>query len=190
MYSIYKVPFLISSPEFFRFNLLKKNSSLNYYDSENSKTVVFKFFKKNLVCHFNSNFFVFIKDSIFILGSSSLFLSIFLYNFNLLLGLLKSYQSKLYLVGLRYKVEKIFKKSLILKLNFCNKVKWNCSSIRFTKFKKIKNAFLFKTFNYQVFILFLSLIRKFRLPDPYKGNGIRFYKEKIKFKKRKQFGSF
>jgi ribosomal protein L6P/L9E len=49
---------------------------------------------------------------------------------------------------------------------------------------------LFKTFNYQVFILFLSLIRKFRLPDPYKGNGIRFYKEKIKFKKRKQFGSF
>jgi len=104
-------------------------------------------------------------------------------------SLSKKFVSKLYLVGLRFRVDKIFRKSLVLKVNFSHKVKWYCESIFFKKFRKIKNAFYFKTRDSFFHLNFFQTLRRFRFPDVYKGNGIRLYKEKLIFKKRKQFST-
>lgn len=107
-----------------------------------------------------------------------------------MLGISRKFKSRFYLVGLRVRIDKIFKKSILLKLNRCHKVKWFCKQISFLKFRKIKNSFYIRSSDYFLHTAFIFIVRRFKLPDAYKGNGIRFYKEKFKFKKRKQFGVF
>lgn len=156
------------------------------------KSIVLNFFSTRfqIVSFLPRGFYIFGGSQVYSIAYNFYFASLLFFLFNFILGFSKSFKSKLYLIGLRVKIEKIYKKSLILKLNLCHKVKWKCSQSKFLKFKKIKNSFLFKTKDFFLHNSFLFIIRRFKLPDFYKGNGIRFYKEKLKLKKRKQFGAF
>ena len=126
----------------------------------------------------------------YIITNSSLLISSFIFVYNIIIGLIHCLKSKIVLIGLRIRIEKIYKKAIILKLNKAHKIKWKNYNLKFKKAKRIKNSFYFKSKNFFIHTTFLFIIRKFKLPDIYKGNGIRYFKEKLKFKKRKQFGVF
>lgn len=186
--------------KYFLFYLPKKKfefklynfSSFSIVPSDILKSVILNFFSKKLrvVTFLPKGFYIFGQSCLHSVSYNFYFASTIFFLFNIILGFSKFFRSKVYLIGLRVKIEKIYKKSVVMKLNLCHKVKWKCLQSKFLKFRKVKNSFLLKTRDFFIHSSFLFMLRRFKLPDFYKGNGVRFYKEKLRFKKRKQFGSF
>jgi len=63
------------------------------------------------------------KGYMYLINRNLFLITLFFFALNLLLGLVKKLKSRLYLVGLRVRVERIYRRALVLKLNLCHKVK-------------------------------------------------------------------
>jgi hypothetical protein len=78
---------------------------------------------KSLCINMPTGFVVSEKGYMFLINRNVFLITLFFFALNLMLGLVKKFKSRLYLVGLRVRVERIYRKALILKLNLCHKVK-------------------------------------------------------------------
>lgn len=82
------------------------------------------------------------------------------------------------------------KQKLYLKLGHAHLVFFQ--KVSFMLFKKHKRKYALTIYSTNKFLLsnFIYILRRFRPPNIYTGNGVLFLKEKIKFKPRKKWGVF
>jgi len=193
-YFISKSPFVFGEGKL-SFGKNKKNISPKTYPNALKgfgQGIFLTIFIYNKVIFLSKNFIqgysYYDDNSLFVISKNNFFLSFIIHTFAMICGYLKKFRARLTLYGLRIRIEKIFKKGLVLKLNLAHKVKWYSKFFRFKKLRKIKNSFIVFSKDHQIHNIFLYILRRFKAPDPYRGNGIKFYKEKLLFKKRKQFG--
>jgi len=104
--------------------------------------------------------------------------------FNMIKGVYSGYQMELQLVGIGYRAA-IENNKLILKLGNSHNVIYNIPSNIFITVEDntlIKINGVDKEFVTQV----AANIRSFKIPEPYKGRGIKYLNEIIKYKKKRK----
>lgn len=102
-------------------------------------------------------------------------------------GLYKGYTVKLVLIGIGYKAS-VENNALILKLGYSHDIIYNIpNDIKIELVPKQKDiTLLISGNNHQKVKQAAVEIRKFKLPEPYKGKGIRYFNENIKLKQGKK----
>lgn len=90
-----------------------------------TQNIILNFFsiRLQIISCLPQGFYVFSRTRAYSVAYNFYFVSLVFFLFNFISGFSKSFKSKLYLIGLRVKIEKIYKKSVILKLNLCHKIK-------------------------------------------------------------------
>ncbi|AER40664.1 MAG: 50S ribosomal protein L6 [Flavobacteriales bacterium] len=107
---------------------------------------------------------------------------------NMVKGVSKGFQKELELVGIGYRVSHYKEDILEFNLGFSHKImmeipKEICIE---TKVEKGKNPILIlRSYDKQLLGMIAAKIRSFRKPEPYKGKGIRYVKEKVRRKEGK-----
>lgn len=103
---------------------------------------------------------------------------------NIILGLSKGYSKKLKIVGVEYKVN-VEDDKLILRLGFSHEIIYKIPhNIQIHNPKS--NILVITGYNNQIVSQIAAEIRYLKLPEPYKGKGIRYFDEELKQKEGKK----
>ncbi|MFN3301536.1 MAG: 50S ribosomal protein L6 [Patescibacteria group bacterium] len=102
---------------------------------------------------------------------------------NMIIGVTKGYEKKLELVGLGYRAS-LSQNKLILNVGFSHEVEFNLPEGIEAKVEK--NIITISGNDKQLVGEIAARIRKIRPPEPYKGTGIRYFKEVIRKKAGKK----
>ncbi|PIS39776.1 MAG: 50S ribosomal protein L6 [Candidatus Nealsonbacteria bacterium CG08_land_8_20_14_0_20_38_20] len=103
--------------------------------------------------------------------------------FNMVKGVKEEYEKKLEIEGLGYKAS-LEGKDLVLSVGFTNPVK--IMAREGIKFSVEKNVIVVSGFDKELVGQLAAKIKKTRPPEPYKGKGIRYFKEVIRRKEGKK----
>lgn len=103
--------------------------------------------------------------------------------FNMVKGVKEEYEKKLEIEGLGYKAS-LEGKDLVLYIGFTNPVK--IMAREGIKFSVEKNVIIVFGFDKELVGQLAAKIKKTRPPEPYKGKGIRYFKEVIRRKEGKK----
>ena len=103
--------------------------------------------------------------------------------FNMIEGVTKGYEKKLELRGVGYRAD-LKGEDLVLKVGFSHLVP--IKKIEGVKFSVEKNIITVSGIDKEVVGRIAAKIRKVRLPEPYKGKGIRYLGEEVKRKTEKK----
>ncbi|WP_113738547.1 50S ribosomal protein L6 [Blattabacterium clevelandi] len=104
---------------------------------------------------------------------------------NMVKGVTNGFQKELELVGIGYRVSYYEEKILEFNLGFSHKIMMKIPKEIYVeiKIKKGKNPILtLKSYDKQLLGMIASKIRSLRVPEPYKGKGIKYLKEFIRKK--------
>lgn len=149
-----------------------------------------------IVFELKNNNFIYIKipENIFIINLNNKFLCLskklkllklfkyLLYN-KLLSSYFFSWKIGIYLFGLGFKFLELSSKSITLRLGYSHKIKFNLiKGIKIKKSKFKKNSIILICNNKINLFNTISILRKIRYPDIYKGRGVRLFWEIFKFK--------
>ena len=136
----------------------------------------------SLPIHYNDNVNIIVTDSNIIIESSEF--SLFLLYKKLFLqkikGVLYGYKKKLKLKGVGY-IAELIDNSLILKLGFSSTINVKIPDSIKVKIKKRKLLKILGCDLNEV-TQFAANIRRYRVPEVYKGKGVLYFKEKIALK--------
>lgn len=99
-----------------------------------------------------------------------------------------TFYKKLSLVGVGYKAfeSEVFKSQLTLNLGFSHSIYIRIPASIKVCCVKATDIFIYGNCSLHAINQFASYIRNFKVPEPYKGKGIRYNHEKIKLKKGKK----
>lgn len=99
-------------------------------------------------------------------------------------GVSKGFKKKLKLVGVGYKVN-IDKNKLILFIGFSHTINYPLPE-NITAECPSQNEIIIKGIDKQIVQQIAAIIRSYKIPDPYKGKGIRYENEFIRIKESKK----
>lgn len=188
------MPFLTN---YYKKYIIKIPKSISVFYFKNKKLIIFR--NKKRLKFLNIEYklcFLFLKNKIYIFTT---FCKVAYYQVKKLnclkktiLSFLKQFviemevvlYNKLKLVGIGYKILKTnYNKILLFKLGYSHSIYFKLNFKSFI-FKSIK-LFIIGNY-YQKIMKILSIIRKFKIPEPYKGKGILYDAEKLKIKEGKK----
>ncbi len=127
------------------------------------------------------------SNKLYILNADSAKYEAFLKRlYNLMLGVTNGYTMKLRMIGVGYKIF-IEEKSVTLKLGFSHEINYVLpEGIKVFQPKAKTPMFIIYGTELSKVAQVAAEIRKLREPEPYKGKGIRYFNEKINWKKGKK----
>lgn len=106
----------------------------------------------------------------------------------LIVGVTKGYKQKLKLVGVGYRAS-LNEQTLVLKLGFSHEIKYTIpNDVTITPSKNKGILLLLQGIELDRVQQVAVEIRRFRMPDAYKGKGIHYYGETLRLKKGKREG--
>ncbi len=103
---------------------------------------------------------------------------------NIIVGVSQGYSKKLKIIGVEFKVN-IINNQLILRLGFSHEVIFNIPN-NIKIYNPKPNLLIVIGYNNQIVSQIASEIRNLKLPEPYKGKGIRYFDEVFKQKEGKK----
>jgi large subunit ribosomal protein L6 len=103
---------------------------------------------------------------------------------NIILGVSKGYSKKLKIIGVEYKVN-IENNNLILRLGFSHEIIYKIPN-NIQIYNPKPNILVITGYNNQIVSQIAAEIRHLKLPEPYKGKGIRYFNEQLKQKEGKK----
>ena len=103
---------------------------------------------------------------------------------NIILGVSKGYSKKLKIVGVEYKVN-IENNKLILRLGFSHEIIYIIPH-NIQIYNPKANLLVITGYNNQIVSQIAAEIRNLKLPEPYKGKGIRYFDEQLNQKEGKK----
>ena len=159
---------------------------LKFYKKTDKKSyIIFNLYDKKIYLEVPNNIFIiFLKNKILCFSKKHNILKFFkflIYN-KILLHYFSFWQIGFYIYGLGFKFLEVSSKKLILRLGFSHEIIFNLININIKKSKYKKNSIILTSNNKDHLLNIISVIKKIRYPDVYKGRGIRFFWEVLKFK--------
>jgi ribosomal protein L6, bacterial type len=105
---------------------------------------------------------------------------------NMIIGVTKGFQKKLELVGIGYRASYNYNEGILdLNLGFSHNIMMQLPkevNIEIQSEKTKNTIIILKSYDKQLLGIIAAKIRSFRMPEPYKGKGIRYFGEEVRRK--------